>query len=196
MDANKIVERVRSLLVTPSQEWEVIKAETPTVVEIFTRYVMILAAIPAVASFLGWSVLGYSMDGTTYRVPIAAGLANAVITYVLTLASVYAMALIIDFVSPHFQGEGDFKQALKVAAYFPTSWWLAGIFSIFPALAILSVVGGLHSLWILWTGLGSLMEIPEDRRANYTGIIVLAAIVLTIVMLVVGMPLATPSRKL
>jgi hypothetical protein len=196
MDARKIVERVKGLLVTPSQEWDVIKVETPSVVDLFTRYVMILAAIPAVASFLGWSVIGYSMDGTTYRVGLGAGLANAVITYLLTLGSVYAMSLVINFVAPHFQGEADFMQALKIAAYFPTSWWIAGTFSLLPALAILSVVGGLHSLWILWTGLGPLMQIPEDRRANYTGVIVLVAIVLTIIMLVVGMPLATPSRKL
>jgi hypothetical protein len=194
VSVNRIVERVGKLLVAPSEEWEVIKAETPTVVDLFTRYVMVLAAIPAVASFFGWSLIGYSAMGTTYRVPLAAGLANAVITYLLTLASVYAMALIIDFVAGHYQGERDFMQALKIAAYFPTSWWVAGIFSLMPSAAILSVVGGLHSLWILWTGVGPLMQIPEDRRPNYTGVIVLAAILLTIITLVVGMPLATPSN--
>jgi len=189
------VERAKKILLTPSAEWEVIKGETPTVVDLFTRYVMILAAIPAVASFLGWSVLGYSAMGTTYRVPIAEGLANVVLTYVLTLGSVYAMALVIDFVAGHFQGERDFMQALKIAAYFPTSWWIAGIFSLMPTLAILSVAGGLHSLWILYTGLGPLMQIPEDRRANYSGVIVLVAILLTIIILIVGMPLATPTNK-
>jgi len=189
------VERAKKILLTPSAEWEVIKGEAPTVVDLFTRYVMILAAIPAVASFLGWSVLGYSAMGTTYRVPIAEGLANAVLTYVLTLGSVYAMALVIDFVAAHFQGERDFMQALKIAAYFPTSWWIAGIFSLVPTLAILSVAGGLHSLWILYTGLGPLMQIPEDRRANYSGVIVLVAILLTIIILIVGMPLATPTNK-
>ena len=190
-----VVERAKNLLLTPSAEWAVIKDETPTVIDLFTRYVMILAAIPAVASFLGWSVLGYSALGTTYRVPLAAGLANAVITYVLTLGSVYAMALVIDVVAPHFQGERDFMQALKIAAFFPTSWWIAGIFSLLPALAILSVVGGLHSLWLLYAGLGPLMDIPEDRRANYSVVVVLAAIVLTIIVLVVGLPLATPSHR-
>ena len=190
-----VVERAKNLLLTPATEWQVIKGETPTVVDLFTRYVMILAAIPAVASFLGWSVLGYSALGTTYRVPLAAGLANAVITYVLSLGSVYAMALVIDVVAPHFQGERDFMQALKIAAFFPTSWWIAGIFSLLPTLAILSVVGGLHSLWLLYTGLGPLMDVPEDRRANYSVVVVLAAIVLTIIVLVVGLPLATPSQR-
>ena len=190
-----LVERVKRLLLTPTAEWEVIRSEQHTVVNLFTKYVMILAAIPVVASFIGWSVVGSSFMGTTYRVPLAAGLANAVITYVLSLGSVYAMALVIDVVAPHFQGERDFMQALKIAAFFPTSWWIAGIFSLLPALAILSVVGGLHSLWLLYTGLGPLMDVPEDRRANYSVVVVLAAIVLTIIVLVVGLPLATPSQR-
>ena len=190
-----VVERAKNILLTPSAEWEVIKGESHTVVDLFTRYVMILAAIQAVAYFLGWSVLGYGAMGTTYRVPLAAGLANAVITYVLTLGSVYAMALVIDVVAPHFQGERDFMQALKIAAFFPTSWWIAGVFSLLPAAAILAVVGGLHSLWVLYAGLGPLMGIPEDRRANYSVVVVLAAIVLTIIVLVVGLPLATPSHR-
>lgn len=189
-----LAERVKKILLTPTAEWEVIRNEPHTVVDLFTKYVMILAAIPVVASFIGWSLVGNSFMGTTYRVPIAAGLANAVVTYVLTLASVYAMALVIDFVTPHFQGERDFMQALKVSAFFPTSWWIAGICSLLPGLAILAIVGGLHSLWLLYTGLGPLMEIPEDRRANFAGVIVLAAIVTTIIVLVVGMPLATPVK--
>jgi hypothetical protein len=189
-----LVERVKKILLSPTAEWEVIKHEPQTVLDLFTRYVMILAAIPAVASFIGWSLVGYSGLGVTYRVPLAAGLANAVVTYVLTLASVYAMALVIDFVAPHYQGDRDFMMALKIAAYFPTSWWLAGIFSLLPGLAILSVVGGLHSLWLLYTGVGPLMSVPEDRRVNYTGVVILATIFITMIVLIVGLPLATPVK--
>jgi hypothetical protein len=190
-----LVERVKRLIIAPNEEWVAIKAEPHTVLGLLTQYVMILAAIPVVASFIGWSVVGYSSMGTTYRVPVATGLANAVLTYVLTLGSVYAMALVIDFVAPHFQGERDFMQALKIAAFFPTSWWIAGIFSLLPTLAILSVLGGLHSLWLLYTGLGTLVSVPEDRKVNYAAVVVLAAIVITIMVLIVALPLATPSHR-
>lgn len=191
-----LADRIVKLLVAPTPEWAAIKEENHTIAGLFTHYVMILAAIPAVASFIGWSVVGYGALGTTYRVPVAAGLANAVVTYVLTLGSVYAMALLIDFLAPHFQGESDFMQALKISAFFPTAWWIAGIFSLLPSLAIFSVVGGLYSLWLLYTGLGPLMEVPEDRRVNYAAVVVLAAIVMTMIVLVVGMPLATPQSRL
>ena len=53
-----LVERVKKLLISPTPEWQVIKGETHTVVGLYTQYVMILAAIPAIASFIGWSVVG------------------------------------------------------------------------------------------------------------------------------------------
>jgi hypothetical protein len=74
------VERVKKLLLTPTAEWQVIKGETQTVVGLYTGYVMILAAIPAVASFIGWSVVGYSGFGSPYRIPISAGVANMVLS--------------------------------------------------------------------------------------------------------------------
>ena len=54
-----LVDRVKKLLVSPTQEWGVIKDEEHTVAGLYTHYVMILAAIPAVATFIGWSVIGY-----------------------------------------------------------------------------------------------------------------------------------------
>jgi hypothetical protein len=97
----------------------VIKSETHTVLGLYTQYVMLLAAIPAVGNFIGQSVVGYSGLGPTYRVPMAAGVANLVIAYVLSLGSVYVMAMVIDVLAPKFAGEKDFMQAFKVAAFFP-----------------------------------------------------------------------------
>jgi hypothetical protein len=85
-------------------------------------------------------------------------------------------------------------QALKISAFFPTAWWIAGFFSLMPKLAILSIVGGLYSLWVLYTGLAPLMGVPSDRAVNYTAVVVLVAIVITILALVVGLPLAIPTR--
>ena len=46
-----LVERAKNILLTPAKEWDVIKGEQLTIVDMFTKYAMILAAIPAVAGF-------------------------------------------------------------------------------------------------------------------------------------------------
>ena len=189
-----LVERVKKLLLTPTAEWQVIKGEAQTVVGLYTGYVMILAAIPAVASFIGWSVVGYSGFGSPYRIPISAGVANMVLSYILSLGSVYVMALVIDALAPNFGGEKNFIQALKVAAFFPTAAWVAGFFYILPALTIIAIVGSLYSLWLLYTGLAPLMSVHEEKAAGYTAVILLVAIVLWVVAAAVA-GLAMPSTS-
>lgn len=189
-----LVDRVQKLLVAPTAEWAAIKAEPQTVASLYTRYVMILAAIPAVAAFIGWSVVGYGGMGATYRIPVAAGVANMVLSYVLTLGGVYAIALVIDALAPSFGGEKDFTQALKVSAYFPTAWWIAGFFYLLPALSILAVVGGLYSLWLLYTGLPRLMAVTEERAVGYAASVVVVALFVTIAIALVG-ALAMPSAS-
>lgn len=187
-----LVERAKGLVMKPREEWGKIAAETHSVQGLYTQYVMILAAIPAVAAFIGFSFIGVSGFGYSYRVPIATGLAQMVLQYLLSLGGVYVMALIIDALAPSFGGEKSFAQAFKVAAFFPTASWLAGVFYLIPALGILAIVGGLYSLYLLYLGLPLLMRSPEDKAVPYTVVVIIAAIV---VMVVIGVlsSLVVPS---
>lgn len=189
-----IPERVKGLLTSPVREWATIKDESHTIAGLYTQYVIALAAIPAVASFVGLSIVGYSGLGATYRVPMASGVANMVLSYVLSLGSVYVMALVIDALAPNFAGEKNFIQAFKVAAFFPTAAWLAGVFYVIPALSILAVLGALYSLWLLYTGLSPLMSVPEDKSVAYTAVVVLVAIVIMFVISIVA-ALVIPARS-
>ncbi len=175
-----VVDRARNILLQPKAEWAVIATEPHTVQDLFTSYVMVLAAVPAVASFIGWSLVGVGVLGTTYRVPVTAGVAHMVLSYVLSLAWVYVLALIIDSLAPNFAGEKNFGQAIKVAAFAPTAAWLAGIFAIIPLLSILSLAG-LYSLYLLYLGLPVLMKAPEDKAVPYVVVVIIAAIVLSVI---------------
>lgn len=176
-----LTDRVKKIIVQPKQEWQVIDVEPHTVQDIYVRYVMILAAIPAVASFIGWSLVGVGVFGATYRVPIGAGIAHMILSFLLSLGSVYVMALVIDALAPKFDGQKDFIQALKVAAFSSTASWLAGIFYVVPALSILGLLG-IYSLYLLFVGLPILMKAPEDKSLPYTVVVLVAVIVLVVLI--------------
>jgi len=176
-----LVDRAKNILLKPKQEWAVIAAEPHTVQDLYTGYVMILAAIPAVASFIGFSIIGISTFMGSYRWPITTGITHMILQYVLNLGWVYVLALIIDALAPNFGGEKNFMQALKVSAFSPTAMWLAGIFSIIPAIAILGIVG-LYSLYLLYVGLPRTMKSPEQQSMPYT----IVVIVLGVVVFVIG----------
>ena len=59
--------RVKSILLSPRTEWPVIDAEAATVRGIYRDYLVWLAAIPAIAGFIGLSVIGVGGFGVTFR---------------------------------------------------------------------------------------------------------------------------------
>jgi hypothetical protein len=58
--AMHIIARVKEILLTPKPAWSVIEAEDADTATLYTQYNMILAAIPAVAGFIGMSLFGVS----------------------------------------------------------------------------------------------------------------------------------------
>ena len=175
-----IVDRAKKMILQPKQEWEVIETEEHTVKDLFTNYVMILAAIPAVAGFIGFSIIGLGGYLSTYRIPIPSGIAHMVIEYLFSLGSVYIVALVVDGFAPTFGAQKNFPQALKLTAFSSTAMWLAGIFSILPAMMILSLLG-LYSLYLIYLGLPLLMNVHEDNKAAYFMVIVVVSIAVNVV---------------
>ncbi len=172
-----LVERVKRILVSPQAEWEVIDTEPTTPAELYTRYIIPLAAIGPISQIIGFSVFGFM----GYRVPIGSALTYALATYILTLIGTYLLALIIDTLAPTFNGTRSLIQALKVAAYSSTAAWVAGIFALIPALSILSILG-LYSLYLLYLGLPTLMKSPKEKAVGYTVVVILAAIVIFVII--------------
>jgi hypothetical protein len=176
-----IVDRAKNMIMKPKQEWQVIDGETHTVKDLYVNYAMILAAIPAVAKFIGFSIVGLGGVLSQYRIPIASGVALMVVGYVLSLASVYVLALIVDALAPNFGSQKNFIQALKLSVFAMTAAWLAGIFSLLPALSILGLLG-LYSLYVLYLGMPVLMKTPEDKLVPYFVVVLIAAIVVHVVI--------------
>ena len=178
-----LVERVKAILLAPKSEWTVIDGEPGDPQFLFTNYVAILAAIPAVCRFVGMSLIGVNvpMVAGTYRVGIAAGLAGAVVQYVLTFVLVYVMALIIDGLAPTFGGTKSQPSALKLAVYSMTPVWLVGVFLLIPGLSILGILG-LYGLYLFWVGAPILMKTPEDKAIGYTAAVVVCGIVISLVV--------------
>lgn len=181
-----LVDRAKDILMKPKEEWAVIDGEPATIGGLYTGYIMILAAIGPLAGLIGAQLFGYSALGFTYRPPLGSSIAMAVLSYVLSLVSVYVLALIIDALAPTFNGTKNQVQAFKAAAYSMTAAWIAGIFGIIPALAILGILG-LYSLYLLYLGLPRLMRVSEDKAVGYTVVVIVAAIVL---WFIVGMIVA------
>ena len=128
-----LIGRVTGLVLRPRAEWDVIDGEVATTQGLFTGYVMILAAIPAVMGLLASMFLSSMMGAFGGMMGIRFGLSPvwliyvAVTTYILQLVMVFIMGLLIDAFAPSFGATKDRAQAMKVAAYGPTAVWVASL---------------------------------------------------------------------
>ncbi|WP_374570115.1 Yip1 family protein [Phenylobacterium sp.] len=183
--ASNLVQRVKDILLQPTKTWEVIDGEQATVGGLYRSYVIPLALIPAVCGLIGASAFGHGFGfmgfGVHYRTPIVWAFTSQFITFLLTLGSVYVVALVIDALAPSFGGTRNRMQAFKVAAYAGTASWVAGVFELLPALSVLGILG-LYSLYLLYKGLPILMKTPQDKALPYTAVVVVALLVIGIVI--------------
>jgi hypothetical protein len=182
----QLFERVKAILLTPQTEWPVIAREGGDTSGLFTGYVAILALIPALAGFIGSSLIGR-------YAPVMSGLLGAIIGYFLNFVVVYVVALIVDALAPTFGAQKNFSSALKLTVYSYTPVWLAGIFLLIPGLSFLTILG-LYGLYLLWLGLPPLMQAPRDKALPYAGAVVLAALIIQIVIGVILAALFIGSR--
>ncbi|NOU04298.1 MAG: YIP1 family protein [Novosphingobium sp.] len=179
--AGSLIERAKAIILKPADTWPVIAAEQTSSGEIFTRYAVPLAAIGPVASFIGGQVFGISAFIATYRPSLMTGLTMAVTSFIMGLISLVVVALIADFLAPKFDGQSNRTNAFKLVAYSMTPAWVAGILGIFPALAVLGIIAGLYSIYLLYLGATPLMKVPQDKGVAYTAVTIVCAIIASFV---------------
>jgi hypothetical protein len=187
-----IVTRVKGILLSPVREWEVIEGESASVASLYTKYAVILALIPAVASFILLSVIGLQAPLLgTFRVTIVSGLILGIINYALALAMLYAIALIMNALAPKFGGQPNLVQALKVSVYSATPQWVASVLLIIPMGGLLVWVAGIYSLALYWLGMSKLMKVPEEKKVGFSVAVVVCVIVLAFVVSYINGALTT-----
>src|SRR5947209_12363830 len=130
-----LVARAKSILTTPRTEWPIIAGESTGTADLYGGYVAPLAAIPPVAAIVGNLLFGGGLG-------FLESIAIAVVGFAMALVGVYVLGLIASKIAPSFGGKDDLVQGLKLVAYAYTAAWIAGIFGLIPALALLSVLGG------------------------------------------------------
>lgn len=189
MDYNRIMTRVQAIVKNPKATWPVIANEQTTVRELYLGYILLLAAISPIAAFLKLSVLGVGVPTMgTYRMGFGAGIGNMLFSYGLSLAAIYLVALVVNFLAPTFGGEKNDLQALKVVAYSYTAAWVAGAGQILPWIGMLiALAGSIYSIYLLYLGLPVLMKCPQAKAMGYTAVTMVAAMVISfMVSAVVG----------
>lgn len=186
--------RVVNILKSPQTEWPVIAAEPSDVGTIFKTYVIPLAAIGPICSWLSSSLIGTITPFGAYRMPLAAGLAVALLTYGFALVSVFLCAIVIEWLAPKFKSSGSRVDALKMVAYASTAGWVAGVFSLLPILGtILIIIASLYGIYLFYLGLPPVLHTPPDQVVPF---MIVAALIIIVISFIAAMIVGSISAAL
>jgi len=185
---SKLIDRVKAILLTPRTEWPVIAAEPETTAGLYKNYIAILAALGPIAMFLSLSVIGVGTFLGSFRIGMGAGLSYLVVSYALSLLSVWLFSLIVNALAPSFGGQKDSLQALKTVAYAMTASWVGAIGNLIPGIGwLIAIAGAVYSVYLVYLGLPLTMKSPPEKAAGYTVVCIIVGIVLSwIVMSIAG----------
>jgi hypothetical protein len=167
--------RVKSILLDPAAAWRLIEKEVGDPAYLLSRYVALLALIPALSSFVGATLIGtIAPSGAIVRVDIVDGLFGAIFSYATSCVIVLLLGLLINLLAPTFGGRRDFENAFKLAVYSFTPLWIVGIFLLLPGLRFLLLTGA-YGIYLLWLGVPRLIKAPERQAVNFAAVIVVCA---------------------
>jgi Yip1-like protein len=167
--------RAKAILVDPAMAWQRIEKDIGDPAFLLSRYVAVLALIPALSGFIGATLIGaIAPSGAIVRADLVDGLLGAIFNYAASCAIVLLLAVTMNLLAPLFGGRRDFEDAFKLAVYSFTPLWLAGLCLLLPGLRFLLLIG-VYGVYLLWLGVPRLAKVPEQHAGNFTMVIVVCA---------------------
>jgi hypothetical protein len=183
-----IVERAKNIILKPTYEWNVIASEPATIGGLFTGYAIPLALIPLVSTILFTGLLGISAAdmmgfGSGMPLDLMAIAGMAILSFIVSLVSLFVMGTVVKFVSPSFDGTSDKVQAMKLMTYASSPTWVVALVSWIPFLgAVLGFAAIVYVVYLIYCGLNPVMGVPKEKIAGFTVVIVLIYVVVALIM--------------
>jgi hypothetical protein len=184
-----VLNHLPGLMLHPESEWQVIRKGPCTVRDCYLSHVIILAAIPALAGFIGATQVGWQVGaGDVVKLTVASALQIAIAFYLAMLAGVYFMGKTIHWMGKTYGSNPTPAQGVALAAYTSTPLFLVGIVALIPAIWLLLLVGLLglaYTIYLLYTGTPIIMGVSREQGFLFASAVLMVGLVTLVGMLTV-----------
>jgi len=152
-----LITRLKNLLFSPVAEWTVIRNEQIAAVLVYLKYVIWLAALPALGFLLSF-----------FRLQVPVNFRAALLSYLILLIAVEGTANLAHLLAPAFSSHEDLNRALKLVAFGFTPFFVAGLLLFLPVVgAIFWLIGIVYAAYLIHLGLPVLLATPADRAFTF-----------------------------
>lgn len=183
-----MINNVLGLMISPRKQWQQIAAEATSSMTAAMLYILVLAAIPAVAWYYGTTQVGWTVgDGESIRLTEDSGRILIGLFYLTMVASLCFIGYMIHWMSQTYGADSSVTKGIVIAGYTATPLFIAGAVGFLPvfwlALTIALVAIG-YAVYLLYLGIPIIMRIPEERGFLFASAVI--AVCMVILMTIMG----------
>ncbi|GAA4872175.1 Yip1 family protein [Ferrimonas pelagia] len=178
-----ILNHLWGLYTHPRQEWKTIERSHEGLSSSLI-HILVIALIPAICGYFAAAHIGWDIGaGDPIYLTNLSALKMAGAMYIALIAGVFALAYLAHWMAKTFGADPDFSQALELAAYTATPMFMVGFATLYPQLwfvMMAGLAGVTYSVYLLYSGVPILMNIPEERGFIYASSLVTCGLVLLV----------------
>ena len=182
-----ILSHVWGLLFHPEEEWKAIRNENCTIGKCYCSHVLLLAAIPPLAGYIGTTQVGWRIGvGDPIRITGESAVSIAIIYYLALIVGVFTIGWVIHLLGKAYELEKPLPLCIALAAYTATPLFLIGIMEVYPVLwlnMLLGLPALAYTVYLLYSGLPILMEIPAERGFLYASAVLAVGLIALVALL-------------
>ena len=182
-----MLSHVWGLLSHPEDEWKDIRKENCTIGKCYCSHVLLLAAIPPLAGYIGTTQVGWSVvSREVSRLTPESALGIAVLSYLTILVAVFTVGKLIHWMGQTYGTKQTLPQCIALAAYTATPLFLIGIMLVYPVLWLNLLIGLpalAYTVYLLYTGVPIIMGIPKERGFLFSSAVLAVGLVMLVAVL-------------
>ena len=181
------IQHIIGLFSNPTVEWEKIREQQKSSDRGGVGFVFILAAIPAISGYIGTTQVGWRIGvGDPIRITGESAISIAIIYYLALIIGVFSIGWVIHLLGKAYEVEKPLPMCIALAAYTATPLFMIGIMQVYPVLWLNMLLGLpvlAYTVYLLYSGLPIMMEIPAERGFLYSSAILAVGLVALVSLL-------------
>lgn len=181
-----ILNHIWGLYAHPKDEWQTIEKRHESLMYSL-MHILVVSLIPSICSYYAAAHIGWTIGvGDPIRISQSSAQIMSFAMYVALVSGVFALAYLIQWMAKTFDSKPSFIQSLELAAYTATPMLMVGIVTLFPVLWFVALAGLAavsYSIYLLYSGVPIMMNIPEEKGFIYSSSVVTCGLVLLVTIM-------------
>lgn len=177
-----------SLFTRPDRAWTSIRQKEDANSLHYLMHLLLLALIPSVCLFIGITYVGWSLvDEERVRLAADSAFQLCLFLYITMVLGTVIMGMFVRWMARGFEVRPSLNLCIGFIAYTITPFFVAGVAGLYPNrwfAAIVILLAGLYSTYLLFTGLPAFMRQRSSQSFLYASSIWGVALLVVVTVLV------------